>query len=248
MKPDEFNSFEQDLGRLARRFSYPPTPDVASAVRARLDPARRTPAISWKPVAVVALVVLLVLFSVPAVRAKLAEMFQVGVVHIFPASATTTPDATALPTDVPESLLNLAGRTTLTEARQRASFPLLLPAYPPDLGQPDIVYYQGDAQMAILVWLEPSDPHKVRMSLHELGPGSFIIKKMNVQVVEETTVNGGYALWTTGPYMAEVRGNDYDMLRLVDGHTLIWEAHGVTYRLETGLSLAEAIRIAESLR
>jgi len=35
--------------------------------------------------------------------------------------------------------------------------------------------------------------------------------------------------------------------RLVNGHVLIWENGEVTYRLETDLSMEEAVKIAESL-
>jgi hypothetical protein len=38
------------------------------------------------------------------------------------------------------------------------------------------------------------------------------------------------------------------MRRLVEGNTLIWEANGITYRLESHLSLEDALRIAESLK
>ena len=35
---------------------------------------------------------------------------------------------------------------------------------------------------------------------------------------------------------------------LVEGHALVWEEGDITYRLETSLSLDEAVKIAESLR
>ncbi len=34
---------------------------------------------------------------------------------------------------------------------------------------------------------------------------------------------------------------------MIDGHVLIWKKSSLTYRLETDLSLKEAIKIAESL-
>jgi hypothetical protein len=40
---------------------------------------------------------------------------------------------------------------------------------------------------------------------------------------------------------------DIQFERLVSGHVLIWAGLDVTYRLETDLSLKEAVRIAESL-
>jgi hypothetical protein len=39
-----------------------------------------------------------------------------------------------------------------------------------------------------------------------------------------------------------------DIRRLIDGHVLIWEEDGITYRLETGVTLEEAVKIAESLQ
>jgi hypothetical protein len=39
-----------------------------------------------------------------------------------------------------------------------------------------------------------------------------------------------------------------DMRRLVEGNVLVWEQDGLTYRLETKLSLSEAVKIAESLK
>jgi hypothetical protein len=39
-----------------------------------------------------------------------------------------------------------------------------------------------------------------------------------------------------------------DFRRLVEGQVLIWEADGITYRLETELSMEEAVAIAESLK
>jgi hypothetical protein len=46
----------------------------------------------------------------------------------------------------------------------------------------------------------------------------------------------------------ELTDRNYVERYLLEGGTLVWEADGVTYRLETRLTLEEAIRIAESLR
>jgi hypothetical protein len=262
MNPDERDPFDKHLGDIARGFEYPPTPRLAAQVRAKLDPSRPRARWNRKLSIAVVLFILLALFAVPAVRAGLADFFQVGVVRIFPilpgATPThtphvpppgATPTAYPSPTRVPvSSLLTLVGRTTLEEARKAADFHILLPAYPADLGAPDLVYYQSRAKMAILVWLDPADPQKVLLSLHEVSPGSTIIKKMEPEVIQETTVNGQYALWTTGPYLVQTTGQDYDVLRLVDGHTLVWTVGSITYRLETGLPLEEAVKIAESMR
>jgi hypothetical protein len=72
--------------------------------------------------------------------------------------------------------------------------------------------------------------------------------KFDPQVIQETTVDGRYALWVEGPYVLELTDRNYVERYLLEGGTLVWEADGVTYRLETRLTLEEAIRIAESLR
>ena len=48
--------------------------------------------------------------------------------------------------------------------------------------------------------------------------------------------------------MLETRNHNYVERRLVEGHVLIWTENNVTYRLETGLPVEQAIKIAESLK
>jgi hypothetical protein len=70
-------------------------------------------------------------------------------------------------------------------------------------------------------------------------------------------VNNQRALWLTGaPHILVTLDQNgqplLDFERPVNANTLIWETGdfdtGVTYRLETALSLAEALELAESLR
>jgi len=242
-----------ELRRLAQRLRYPPTPDLAgtgtrASTGARVPvPGRR--GFAWA-VAVLVLALLLA-FSVPAVRAGILDFFQIGAVRVFP---TAPPAGTSSPlptqtraTDMPE-LFDLAGETTLEAARAGAGFPILLPTYPADLGPPDRVYLQEDGPMVILVWLEPGDSGKPFLSLHEIAAGAMTLTKMNPRVIEETQVNGQYALWAQGPYMLETRNGNRDFFRLVAGNTLIWEIEKITYRLETSVPLEEAVKIAESLK
>jgi hypothetical protein len=70
---------------------------------------------------------------------------------------------------------------------------------------------------------------------------------MHPAVIEETSVNGQHAIWATGPYPLMIQNGDFQFMRLIDGHVLIWAVDDVTYRLETGLPLGEALKIAESL-
>ncbi len=257
-------ALETRLRKLAQEMPYPRTPDFAPLVR----PTRKMTIRSRSPLRLAvgaALAILLLaaaLFAVPSVRAEIVRFIQVGVVRIFtaapdgtplpthaqaPATATLNPVQDAVQTPVFRPLsLNPAGESGLLEAEQKAGFPLRLPAYPTDLGPPDKVYFQEDGPTAILIWLDPRQPERARLSLYQIGHGSVLVKKMQPEV-EEVQVNGEYAVWTDGPYLLEIAGGGYRETRLVEGHTLIWSEGELTYRLETDLPLEEAVRIAESL-
>jgi len=204
------------------------------------------------------------LMLIPSARAAIIEFIQIGVVRIFGAEPTpvappnqefpsTMTPVTATPGPTLPSLIalleDLAGEMTLEEAQQAVDYPILLPTYPADLGQPDRLFVQeAEGRMAILVWLNPQAPEQVRMSLHLIPEGSWAIDKMKPMLVEETSVNAQRAIWTLGPYPVRLHNGDIDFRRLVEGHVLIWVDGDVTYRLETDLPLEEAIRIAESLQ
>jgi hypothetical protein len=252
-------------------FPYPPTPDIARVVTRRLS-AESQPARQWRPQLAWAVGVIVVamagLLAVPQVRAAVAQFIQIGVVRIFVGAPTPTPESliatlpttatpqafeTSTPLPTPTSplslLVSLAGETTLEKAQARATFRIRLPTYPSDLGPPDRVFVQDQGgTVVILVWVQADDPDHARLSLHQLPPDSWGVKKMNVNAIQSTTVNGQPAVWAEGPYMLFYRNGETIEQRLVEGHVLIWEQNGVTYRLETDASLEEAVKIAESLK
>lgn len=264
---------EEHLKEITSRFQYPSTPDVAGSVMARLESGSRSRAQmrSARVVTGLLILILAVLFAVPGVRAEIIRFFQVGVVRIFPASptltaepsmpqlpATATPMAVAPSTTTPAPGVNvpiysvtisdLAGETNLEDAQANLPFPIRLPEYPADLGAPERVFLQEDGGMVILVWANPADPDSARLSLHEIAPGKILFSKYEPRVIQETQVNGVYAVWAQGPYLVRVTNGSYDFRRTVEGNTLIWEEGGITYRLESDLSLDETTRIAESLK
>lgn len=254
--------FKAQVRTIASQMDYPRTPDIAGTVRARLRTGTRSrfmsKAAAWS--LTIVLILLTSLMLIPPARAAIVEFIQVGVVRIFRAEPTpvpTTPSSTmvpvtATPAPTEQSLIplleGLAGEMTLEEAQAQVDYLILLPSYPSDLGEPDRVFVQdADGDMTILVWVDPQKPDEVLMSLHFLPPGSWAVKKVQPVVIEETQVNGRYAVWTFGPYPMRYENGDLQYLRMISGHVLIWDAEGVTYRLETNLSLEEAIQIAESL-
>jgi hypothetical protein len=254
--------FEQRLRSIANGLDYPRTPDIAAAVMTRLRPSTRPRFISRKLAWSLAIILVMVssLLSIPPVRAAILEFIQIGIVRIFPRSVEPTVEstvdvirpATATPSLLSSTLIpslsQLAGETTLADAQQIVDYSILLPTYPPNLGQPDFVFVQdNDGEMTILVWLDPQQPDQVLMSLHFVPLGSWAIDKAEPRVIEVTTVNGQRAIWATGPYPLRLYNGDLDFTRLIDGHVLIWAEGNMTYRLETDLPLEEALRIAESL-
>lgn len=204
----------------------------------------------WPPLAAMLFLALLLTVLAPPIRAGVQEALRIGAVRVGLIQPTAPSHASPTPTPLP-SVLDLAGETTLARARAAAGFPVRLPAYPPDLGPPDRVYLQHlDGPMVVLVWLDHAHPAQVRLSLHELASGAFVYK-FPPQTITETSVHGQRALWAEGPYLIEVQQGDQvrtETRRLITGHVLIWTEGSVTYRLETALSLTEAVRIAESLR
>lgn len=267
MSEFERELFEQRLISIANGLDYPRTPDIATVVMTRIRPSTRPRFISRKLAWSLAIMLVLVssLLSIPTARAAIIEFIQIGIVRIFPRPTeppvdtigTATPQAitpmtatASLPsaTFIP-SLSRIAGETTFTEAQQRVDYSILLPTYPPDLGQPDYVFVQdNDGEMTILVWLDPEQPEQIFMSLHFVPEGSWAIEKAEPQVLEETNVNGQRAIWATGPYPLRLYNGDLDFTRLIDGQVLIWAAGDITYRLETNQPLEEAIKTAESLQ
>jgi len=213
---------------------------------------------------VVGLAILLIaLIAVPPVRAQLIQWIRIGAVEIFRLEPTPTPSPVApsvpavspslTPAPTPTILhspLDLAGQTTLEAAREKVvSFPIRLPGYPEDLGEPDQIYLQNPGgPVVIMVWFEEGSSGDIRMVLYEIGPTAQGFEKFDPRVIEETTVNGQPAVWVVGPYMLKARNGDMRVARLIEGATLIWVEDEITYRLETNLTLDEARQIADSLQ
>ena len=263
--------FETQVRLVAARMEYPATPDIAGSVRARLRASTR-PRFLSKPFVfaqgrrlawslTIVLVLIMSLMLIPPARAAIIEFIQIGVVRIFRAEPTpiSPPNqelpivpVTATPSATPQPLIpllkDLVGETSLENAQKAVNYPILLPSYPSGLGKPDYVFVQNaDGAMAILVWLDPQNPDQILMSMHFIPAGSWAIKKMELTDIETTSVDGHRAIWTTGPYPMLLQNGDVQFMRMISGHVLIWENENVTYRLETDLSLEEAIKVAESL-
>lgn len=259
-------AWEDQLAATARAFAYPPTPNIALAVRERLaaQPRPRLPGrrLAW---AMIVLLVLTGLLSVPQVRAKVRQWLRIGTVQITlieptptsvepqnAASQTATPGIGPTPT-LPARLQGLQGETTLEQAQRTLPFTLALPTEPADLGPPDRVFLpEPSGHVAVLVWVDPQATDQITLSLHILDSEAWVQKMVNANQVNRTNVHGQPAIWLRSThdlyFFNPDTGRDYAQSQVVTGNVLIWAERGLTYRLETSGSLAQAQRIAESLR
>lgn len=244
--------WQQRLQETAASYPYPPTPDIAGTVRQRLA-ARRARVISsrlrlaWA----MALILLIIggLMTVPQVRAVVMRLIRAGGITIFVSEPipTTTPNPAVAPS-AGEFIFEMATPVTLAEAQTHTISPLQIPGYPADLGAPDSVYLQDTESLPtiIMVWLKPAQPDEVRLSLFHIQDDDYAYK--GVETIEMTSVNGGEAIWLEAPHNFRLQNGSVEPWRFVEGNVLIWwTEEGTTYRLESGLSLPEARRIAESL-
>ena len=256
------DDWETRVQNLAKGFSYPPTPDIAADMRKRLrterhprwrqrDSAARH-RVAVRRVAQIAAIFVLVLVGLLAVPeicaqviAQVIALLRIGAVQVVVTTATP-PARFSSSGDLPSSVLDFPGATTLEDAEQHVAYSIHLPAA---LAAPDRVYLIAANQpVVVLAWLD--DQGGVDSSLHLLPPGTYALK-MTEGVLEETEVNGARALWLDRPhwYMLKTSPSSEQMqMRSVEAHALIWEApDGMTYRLETERPLDDALRIANSI-
>jgi hypothetical protein len=190
---------------------------------------------------VLLLSVLLALAISPAGEA-IARLFGVEGSRIerLPEGATTSPpigDAGLGPT---------ARLLTLTEAAAIAGFPLGLPS---GEGEPREVYVVNYASQAVVILrYERFDLWQAQLQQNayfgKQVPRDTFVREVSVRNVAATWLAGAphfvsYVL----PGGSEVR----ESIRTVDKNTLIWRTSRAFYRMETDLSLEEALRIAERL-
>jgi len=268
---DDRRDLEGALREVGSRLVYPPTPDVAASVRARLAAAPvRQPPRSHRPVprqwvfaVAFAFAVLLVggALLVPGVRQAVADRIGLRGVEIRFVEEVRTPEGSP----VGGSLL-LGRRVTLEEARAAAPFPLRVPTRS-GYATPDEVYLAGSGgNMAV------SFVYRARADLPttaETGIGALLtqftgelewdLTRGGVPVrkgvgpgtrLEAVGVNGDPAYWIEGDahgflYRDPAGGVREEEYRLA-GNVLLWEDGEVTLRFESALTKDEAIAVAVS--
>jgi hypothetical protein len=267
---ENMEKWEAAVRDTVRHFVYPPTPDIAAGVRARLKAQPRRSLVHSLRLAAAALLALAVVtLAIPQTRAFVLEALRVGVVRIFFGEPTTTPTAmptptamgagTISPTWTPRpaytpiaSPLDLPGETTLADAEQQLGSTILLPTYPDDLGVPDHIYAQeiGQGVVVTIIWLKGDDSRQVDLLLQVLNRDAVAAKYFPWDASNQERVhieNSPQAFWLTDVHRLYFYETEGEISRVVDKDVLLWDMRPLTYRLETDLPLEEAIRVAESL-
>ena len=202
-------------------------------------------------VAVVTATVLAACATIPPVRDALVSVFQVNGIRVRQ-SPSPAPATSAFPTPLPSPAASLPAMyqglgdpTTEAEAEQYSSDRLL---HPGALGVPDRVF-RRDA----LVTLAYGKRAPTWLVMEVVAPSQLLLEKivMTGAHVRRLTVNGQQAVWVEGPqeliYVPQGNEPQVEEPRL-SGNSLIWEQDGVAVRIETTRGLAEALKVAESMR
>jgi hypothetical protein len=251
-------------------------PDVAALVRARIESTPRTvvPARSrwsWWPArrALVAAILVLLVLAAIAGAAGLGLPGLRLILGPAPVSAPPTPAPSASTAasgsigssaaGAPGSTMGLGQLVPLDELDGRAGFDVAWPS-DPALGPPDAAYIDPTlgGQVA-LVWrsraglpdtLEPGVGLVVTAFRATIDSGFFSKALGSGTTVESVPVGDDRGFWLTGdPHFLFYEGPDgfiHDPRRWV-GDALLWTRGAITYRLETSLDQAAAIRLAESM-
>jgi hypothetical protein len=234
------NDLEQQLRALGRELGYPPVPDLAPAVLARLDrkpfPWRRAIAVA---VAVVALGIATA-FAVPQARSAILRFFHLR--------GVTVERVETLPPAVERSQAKGLGRPVSREEAERAlGVRLVLP--PTAGGGSKRVYLLGGAFATVIL----RDQGQALLLSEFRATRYEALKKLvgTRSVIAPVTVKGERGLWLEGPphtltYVDRL-GEYHEKAVRIRGNVLLWTHGELTLRLEGKIGKAQALRLARQI-
>ncbi|MFN2190873.1 MAG: hypothetical protein ACK2UG_00840 [Candidatus Promineifilaceae bacterium] len=245
LTPDEL---EEQIKDMAAAFPYPPTPDVAGAVHARLSPARRGVHGPQRlrgaavTVLIFCLLILAAVTAVPQARAALLRILQIGAVQI---NLLEEPLPAVGEAVQQFSIPDLGREISLEEAANL--FTPGDPPFPPALGEPQAVYTTnlvGSVAVVNYYWLPTSERPQILLTQIEIP--QMGMKWAAGEQYTSLEIDGRPAAWIEGPHLFDLSQGSGDSTIRTATNVLIWSDGTVTYRLEGDLSQAEALQIAES--
>lgn len=234
------NGLERQLQELGQELAYPPEPDLAPAVLARLHrrpfPWRRAVAIALA-VAAIAIVAAL---AVPQARSAILRWFHLRGVSV--------EQVETLPPAVERSQAGGLGRAVSREEAERVlGARLALPTVAG--GEPDRVYVLANAFATVLL-----RDHGHALLLSEFRATRYdLLKKLvgSKSVIEPVTVDGARGLWLQGPphtltYVDRL-GEYREKTVRIHGNVLLWTRGELTLRLEGKITKARALQLARRI-
>ena len=238
---------EAALRDLGGDIDWPPTVDFASRLLLGEPAHPRRRRTAW---VAALLAVLLVISFLPAARRAVANLLEVAGIRF------EFGDAPELP---PHSTIPLGELTDLDGARDAVDFPIRIPAGLDPPASIHLMQWPLGTQV-FLVWPASDGLPEVGDSgigvlfaqfRADLDDPFFSKIVQEGTTVDRVSVDGADAFWLAGAphvFMFETGRRDLveDSTRLT-GNVLVWDAEGVTYRLESGLDLEASLAIAESL-
>jgi hypothetical protein len=257
----EIIELEEQLSTLGRELEWPSTPNLAPAVAARIKVPLRRPWYQsrWALAAAVIVLAAGALLAYPNSRDSIAGWLNLHTrIERLPQVSTPTPQ----PPGPLGKRLGLGGRTTLTDARSKVTWPVLVPA---SLGQPDEVYLQpapdgppqgevtlvyaaragfttsGQTGVAVLI-TEARGAVDSNFFGKMIGPGTTL---------EEVTVGSHHGYWIAGApnvfFFLDANGNIRNETVRLAANTLLIDYDGTVVRVEGDLTKAQALDLAASL-
>jgi hypothetical protein len=234
------STVEQLLARAEPAWVFPPTPPLESAVLGRV--ARPRARRRWVLAAAVAAV--LILAGVAVAATPLLDWLGLRGVEIRWVDR--------LPPTTTRGELAFGDRVTLAQARDLAPFRILVPTVD-DLDRPTAVYHRRAPAGDMVTFVYEADGRQ-RLVLSQWAAHAMMFSKVVPlgTPVEWLQVGPRHGVWVGGRGHA-VRYLAVDGTRPAEpfalaAHTLLWHDDRVAYRLEAGVSRAEAVRIARTLR
>jgi hypothetical protein len=220
---------ERDLATLATELEWPPTPDIATAVTARIAHRRPERGIARRRLAIAAIAAAAI--GIPGAAIGFDWL---GLRHVKVERRQHLPPAR-------DPLLGV--RLPLAEAARRADVaPLVPPAFA------HATAYVTDGRLSL----------RLGPLLFEQRRGGLdrsLLQKLVLTTagVERATVHGHPALWFSGAHAylwVEPDGDIGEEPPLRSGPSLVWEERGMVLRLEgdRGLTRARALALARSAR
>jgi hypothetical protein len=228
------SELELALTRIGRELDYPETPELVPAVQRRLAERRR---VSWRRPLVVALAALAVVaaavLAVPQARSAILDWLGIGSVTV------------RYVDDLPElertGDLGLGDEMSLSEARERASFPIQVPTID-GLDDPK-TFFRGEIGQVSFLYGSQDDPKLLITQIIGTGALEKLLHETNLEII---TVDGARGAWLSGgEHVLFLPG--LGQQRLVGNVLILERPDGVTTRIEADVSKDEAIRIYRSM-